>query len=82
MQTPILDKDRPGQRPPERTWGQTKSDITPQVSVILFSGGWGGSHVTITRDAFDLTIQAPPSTGTPSPAFLVVTSGGQDWRPV
>ena len=38
---PLLDKDRRGQRPPERTWGQTKSGITSHVSVILFSGGWG-----------------------------------------
>ena len=37
----LLDKDRPRQRPPERTWGQTKSGITSQMSVILFSGGWG-----------------------------------------
>ena len=43
----------------------------------------GGSHVTITHDALDLTVHPPTdmgphSTGT-SPA---VTSGGHHWRPV
>ena len=49
------------------------------------------SYVTITHDALDLTIQGTPGlpcTGThpPSPARppgpLLVSSGGQDWRPV
>ena len=53
----------------------------------------GGFHLTITRDALGLTIQGCPN---PSPGpshFLpmqgppilpsrIVTSGGQDWRPV
>ena len=35
-----------------------------------------GDHVTITHDAFDLTVQGPPALP------LLVTSGGQDWRSV
>ena len=50
-----------------------------------------GFHVTITHDALDLNIQGPPSpapplcTGTffaPAPALLLVTSGGEDQRPI
>ena len=57
-----------------------------------------GSHVTITHDAWDLTVQRPPSCSnlfnfdltvqeppTLCPVYrvpLVVTSIGQDWRPV
>ena len=42
------------------------------VSVCLFTGG---SHVTITHESLDLTIQ-----GTPAP--LLVTTGGHIERPV
>ena len=69
------------------------------LSVILFGAGGGVSHLTITYDVLDLTIQGPAPqdmfrlvqlephcTGTsPSltgPLPLLVTSGGQDWRPV
>ena len=37
----------------------------------------GGSHVTITHDALDLTVQEPLHSW---PHSLLVTSGGQDWR--
>ena len=54
-----------------------------QVSVILFRGGSG---VTITRDALDLTIQSLLGHGTlptgTAPPHLLVTSGGHHWRPV
>ena len=55
--------------------------------------GWG-SHVTITHDALDFTVQSShehdPGPGSPSvqgpsntpPHHLLVTSGGQDRRPV
>ena len=46
------------------------------------STGGGGSKVTITYDALDLTVQGPwPLCRVPS-SILLVTSGGQDWRPV
>ena len=49
---------------------------------------WGrGSHVTITHDALDLTVQGLPldiRSGTQSlrTSDLLVTSGGDHWRPV
>ena len=39
------------------------------------------SHVTLAHNALDLTIQGPPCTGILGNSMLV-TSGGQDWRPV
>ena len=57
-----------------------------------------GAHVTITHDALDLTVQGPPAPALALPSLgppctdtppqrlashpLLVTSGGQDWRPV
>ena len=42
-----------------------------------------GSHVTITHDALDFTVQPPPRTGPhPLTAILLVTSDDQDRRSV
>ena len=50
-----------------------------------------GSHVTITHDPFDITVQAPASGPSPGhvtlldlgpPSPLLVTSGCHHWRPV
>ena len=51
-----------------------------------FSHSVQGSHVTITHDASDITMQGTPNSSPPpdmaSQTPLLLTSGGQDWRPV
>ena len=52
--------------------------------ICLITGGGGGgvwSYVTITRDTLDLTVQDSPLCMVPV-SSLLVTSGGQEWRPV
>ena len=58
-----------------------------QVSVCHSVLGEVGPHVTITRDALDLTVQHPPPPDMghgdphPWPYSLLVTSDGHRWRP-
>ena len=54
--------------------------MTHWTSPVATSGG-GSHHLSITHDAFDLSIQAPPG-HSPSPGPLLVTSGGHDLKPV
>ena len=58
------------------------SVMSAHHSVILSRG----SHVTITHDASDITMQGIPNSSPPpdmaSQTPLLLTSGGQDWRPV